>query len=466
MTSDLPFTAVPTFLDFIERAATGPILSEEDFHLKVLIPNIRRVTREFDLRYDGANPVPADDALADRLFEAAIEFAARTGVYCDDTHRLIQVDRDEIRAAIRNFRGDSLFGEGRDRRPFPARRPGDTRPPWYHVGTGIIASSEEIALAQVRGYGSIPQANSISIPAFGQVRGMPVSGGSPLEVYATAASVQAGRKALWQAGRPGLPILNLISTATTPMATIAGSHPAFGLRPSDGWLIDFIAEMKVNYGTLNRLAFILITGGNIGSTALPILGGYAGGPAGTALVMTAYHLLGMLLLQGTYHLTGPIHFRHGCSTSRDALWVMSIAGRATSRNTRYPAIGLGYAAAGPATRMYFYEAAAVNLCCVPSGYAGVQTVHPAKAVIDDGVTPLEAHFNIQVAQAALSLSAEQAGEVVNRLLARYEAEIAQAPPGKRYPECFDLQTDTPTDEYRRLYDAVKQELAGMGVPFA
>jgi len=456
---------MPSFLDFMERATNGPILSEDDFHLKVLIPNIRQVTREFDIRYDGENPVPADDEFADRLFEAAVEFVARTGVYCDDTNRLIQLERDEILAAVRGFRGDSFFGEGRDRRRFAARRPDDERPPWFHVGTGIVTSSEEIALAQVAGYGGIPQANSISIPAFGHVRGMPVSGGSPLEIYATTASVQAGRKALAQAGRPGLPILNLISSATTPMATIAGSHPAFGLRPSDGWLVDFIAEMKVNYGTLNRLAFILITGGNIGSTALPILGGYAGGPAGTALVMTAYYLLGMSLLSGTYHLTGPIQFRHGCSTSRDVLWVFAVAGRAASRNTPYPAIGLGYAASGPATKMYFYEAAAVNLCCVPSGYAGLQTVHPAKAVIDDGVTPLEARFNVEVAQAAVRLGAGQAGEVVNRLLDRYEADIAQAPPGKRYPECFDLATGKPAEEYVRLYEEVKEELAGMGVPF-
>ncbi len=59
----------------------------------------------------------------------------------------------------------------------------------------------------------------------------------------------------------------------------------------------------------------------------------------------------------------------------------------------------GYAAAGPCTAMYFYEAAAVNLCCVPSGYAGVQTVHPAKAVLVDGVTPLEARFNVEMAYA-------------------------------------------------------------------
>ncbi len=456
---------MPNLLGFMERATTGPIFSENDFNMKVLIPNVRKVVREFDIRYDPEAPVPSDDEAADRLFEAAIEFLTRTGVYCDATNRVIQVDRGEIVEAVENLPEGGTFGEGRERRLFKSRRPEDTRPPWCHVGTGIVASSEEIAMAQVEGYGSIPQANSISIPAFGRVRGMPVVGGSPLEIYATISSIQAGRKALWRCGRPGLPILNLISSATTAMATIAGTHPAFGLRPSDGWLIDFLAEMKVNFETLNRLAFILVTGGNVGSTALPILGGYAGGPAGTALVMTAYYLLGTLMFQGAYHLTGPVHFRHGCSTTRDSLWVFSVVGRATSRNTRYPAIGLGYAAAGPCTRMYFYEAAAVNLCCVPSGYGGVQTVHPAKAIIDDGVTPMEALFNVEVAYAVTGMRAEQASELVNQLLERYEERIKEAPRGKQYQECYDLKTGKPSEEYVRLHDEVKDELARMGVSF-
>jgi len=223
--------------------------------------------------------------------------------------------------------------------------------------------------------------------------------------------------------------------------------------------------MKVNFETLNRLAFILLTGGNIGSTALPILGGYGGGAAGTALLMTAYYLLGILLFQGVYHLTGPIHFRYGCSTTRDCMWVFSVVGRATSRNTRYPAIGLGYSAAGPCTKMCFYETAAVNLCCVTSGYGGVQTVHPAKAIIDDGVTPMEALFNVETAHAVTGIKTNQASELVDRLLGKYEKEIEKAPAGKRYQECYDLRTRKPLDDYVRLYKDVKEELTKMGIPF-
>ncbi len=294
---------------------------------------------------------------------------------------------------------------------------------------------------------------------------MQVVGGSPLEIHASISAVQAGRKALTRSGRPGLPILNLISTSTTALGTIAGTHPNFGLRPSDGWLIDFLAEMKVNFETLNRLAFIQVTGGNVGSTALPILGGYAGGAPGTALVMMAYYLLGILLFQGNYHLTGPVHFRHGCSTTRDILWVFSVVGRAASRNTRYPAIALAYASAGPATRMYFYEAAAANLCFVPSGYGGVQTVHPAKAVINDGVSPLEAQYCVEVAHAVTGMGADQASEMVNQLLEKYEKEIDKAPAGKRYQECYDLKTGGPSDDYLRLYEEIKDELTSLGIPF-
>jgi methylamine--corrinoid protein Co-methyltransferase len=180
--------------------------------------------------------------------------------------------------------------------------------------------------------------------------------------------------------------------------------------------------------------------------------------------MTAYHLLGPALFQGTYHLTGPIHFQHGCGTARDTLWVFAAAGRAASRNTHYPAIGLGYAAAGPCTQMYFQEAAAVNLCCAASGYAGVQMVHPAKAVLEDGITPLEAQFNVEVAYASAGMATDRANELVLQLLDRYEDRIDRAPQGNRYQECFVPSTGKPSDDYRRLYDEVREELTRMGLP--
>jgi hypothetical protein len=116
--------------------------------------------------------------------------------------------------------------------------------------------------------------------------------------------------------------------------------------------------------------------------------------------------------------------------------------------------------------MYFYEAAAVNLCCVASGYGGVQTVHPAKAVMDDGVTPLEALFNVEMAFAATGMPGEKANVLVNRLLEEYEQQIAEAPQGNVYQECYDLETRKPSAKYVRLHDRMKEELTQMGVSFS
>lgn len=454
---------MPSFLDFMERATNGPIMSEDDFNMKVLIPNIMKTVREYGIMYDPKDPIPSDNDLADRLFEAAIKFLVHNGIYCDGTNRIIQFNREEILQAVENLSEGAILGEGRERRLFKSRMPEDGTPPWCFVGGGIAASSEAIASAQVEGYGNIPLAYGISIPPISYVKGLPTFGGSPLEVYAAINSVQVARMALQRCGRPGLPIMNLISAATTATGTIAGSYPTFGLRPSDGWLIDVIAEMKVNSDTLNRLAFVLSIGGNIGSCGLPLLGGYAGGPEGTALIMITYYLIGILLFQGTYHLTCPIHFQHRCSSTRDCLWVYSIVGRATSRHTRYPDLGNGYAAAGPSTKMYFYEAAAITLTCVASGYGGVETVHPARAVMEDGITPLEARFCTEVAHAATGMRIDQARKIVTKLLKKYEPAIKNPPQGKRFQECHDVISGTPNEDYSRLYQEVKDELSEMGI---
>jgi methylamine--corrinoid protein Co-methyltransferase len=128
-------------------------------------------------------------------------------------------------------------------------------------------------------------------------------------------------------------------------------------------------------------------------------------------------------------------------------------------------IWLGYVAGGPNTKSYFYESAAYLLSAVTSGAPSVQTPHPAKAVKTDGITPLEAKFGVEMAIAAAKLKREQANALVIQLLEKYESQIETAPTGSRYQECYDVRTGKPGADYLRLFDEVKGELAGMGVPF-
>lgn len=453
------------FLDIYERALKGPIMTEKDFDMKLFMPILNKVVKAYGIQYDRENPIPSDDRAADNLFNAALEFMSQVGVYCQDTNRVIQFTRAEVLEAIKEAPGRCLAGEGKDAGVFGMRKPDDRKVPWLHVGSGIVATTEEMATNLIESYGCIAEANSISISALDSIRGIPVMAGSPAELYAAIRGVKIGREALRRAGRPGLPIMNLISTAAAAVTTIAASAPQFGLRPTDGWLVGAISEMKIDFGAMNKVAYLLNWGANIGAESSPILGGYCGGPAGTAVVSTAYVLMGLLVHQGNYQLTFPVHFKYGCSTPRDVLWAVSASCQAASRNIPMPVIWLGYIAGGPNTKIFFYESAAYLLCTVTSGAPSAQTPHPAKAVKIDGITPMEAKFGVEMAKAASKFDRQKANELVIRLLEKYESQIEIAPTGSKYQECYDIITGKPSQEYLWLYNEVKEELTRMGIIF-
>jgi methylamine--corrinoid protein Co-methyltransferase len=64
------------------------------------------------------------------------------------------------------------------------------------------------------------------------------------------------------------------------------------------------------------------------------------------------------------------------------------------------------------------------------------------------------------------VSREQANAIVKQLLDLYESQIAEAPLGKRFDECYDLQTVQPTQEYLDLYESCKEKLTAFGLDFS
>jgi methylamine--corrinoid protein Co-methyltransferase len=61
---------------------------------------------------------------------------------------------------------------------------------------------------------------------------------------------------------------------------------------------------------------------------------------------------------------------------------------------------------------------------------------------------------------------EQANEIVIQILDQYEDQLAEAPLGKRFDECYNLETVEPTQEYVELYGAVKDKLSGFGLDYS
>ncbi|KPK71901.1 MAG: hypothetical protein AMJ84_05335, partial [Acidithiobacillales bacterium SM23_46] len=241
-------------LEVCRRAHTGPTIDEQSFQLEVVYQTAKRLCDKYNIVYDRENPVPADDDLADRLYQAGIDFVCEAGAYCSDTNRMIKFTREEALEAITHSRAECVLGEGKDRFVFRSRKPESDIRPWFHVGTGIMSTDERMHFSLVSGYASIQQANSISTPALEKIDGQFVASGTPTEVYGAIRAIRIARDALRHAGRPGLAIGNCISTCGTVVGTIAAGAPQFGLRPCDGWLVPMYTELKVDLATLSKTA--------------------------------------------------------------------------------------------------------------------------------------------------------------------------------------------------------------------
>jgi methylamine--corrinoid protein Co-methyltransferase len=61
---------------------------------------------------------------------------------------------------------------------------------------------------------------------------------------------------------------------------------------------------------------------------------------------------------------------------------------------------------------------------------------------------------------------EQVNEMVKRILNEYEDQFGDPPLGKRFDECYDLDTLQPTREYLDLYDRIKEKLTGFGLEYS
>ncbi len=448
-----------SFQEVVRRAHTGPITSEREFELELFIPTSRRLAERFGIVFDPETPVPDDDHLADRVWQAGVEFFSEIGVFCPDTERRILFSREEIERLLHDPPSEVWFGGGTDRRPFPRRIPESETRPWCSVGAaGCPVSSETILKNLVRHYALNPYCDSVTTPSLALLDGFPIVAGSPLEVEGAIRSVMISREGLRQAGRPDLAIVNAVATATHAVGHIAGA--AHGIRTTDALEIGAHHEMRVDYDSLNKVSYAISKGHQIWAENGVVLGGIAGGPATTAIVTAAYNLLDMLVLRGSLQHPFPIHVNLRTTTSRDTLWVRSISNQAISRNSWLPIANLGYVGAGPATQMAFLETAAWVIASVASG-GSIEAEGIAKNAHTDHTGPLEPYFACEVAHAVSGWGRSRANEIVKSLLEKYEAGLDDPPQGTRIQECMDIGTGEIEDGYRRTYLEARDKIAKM-----
>ena len=221
--------------------------------------------------------------------------------------------------------------------------------------------------------------------------------------------------------------------------------------------------MKIDMTGLNMLAGWAVNGDTIMMEQMPIFGGYSGGVEETAICDVATTLASFVMFGSHIHLDGPIHIRWGITTARETLQISSHVGVALDINTDLLLSNQYYPLAGPCTEMCLLETAAQAIADTASGRELISGSAASKGVARDKTTPLEARIMGEAAIATAGMKVSDVNVLLDRLIRSYESEFHHPPKSKRFQDCFDLKTITPSEEYLGVYENSIHLLSELGL---
>ena len=76
--------------EILLRTKEGPIIEEKAFDLSIF-RKAQELQKKYDIKYNPENPLDIDGDLADRVFQAGVEFYIAQGTYCTNTRRVIKL---------------------------------------------------------------------------------------------------------------------------------------------------------------------------------------------------------------------------------------------------------------------------------------------------------------------------------------------------------------------------------------
>ncbi len=442
------------------RAREGPYVKPKRFDLD-LSRRIAQLEREYDVTYDPERPVPDDPTLPKSVYEAGLRLALEVGLLVVDEKRVVKFSEEELVEALRRARRELPVGRGLDARVLRCRSPGSRDRPFVFGGLAGTPTPLDYFYESALSYALEPLIDGIDHGSVNCVWGVAVKGYAPSEALAAIEELRAIRRALEDAGRPGMHVLAAESSVTS-----TGSLTAMGvglLREGDAQLLPILNELKTSYDQLTKALVGLVKGVHGASLIDPIVGGFARGAAGSAICSVAEILLAQAAYGASYHLVHPVHIRLQATSTRECLWVESVVGQA-GELIGVPLVGDVWPGFGAGTREVFYEIAANTVAVVASGL-NVLGPTPTAGSKPHG-TGLEARFmaEVAVATAEKGLGPSKACDLVLELLKLYESKLASPDYGRPFPELYELSPVRPKPEWRKVYEEVRRELEDVGVP--
>jgi methylamine--corrinoid protein Co-methyltransferase len=450
-----------TLAAILDKTEKGPVVDEKVWDQQYIGEKVKQLITKYDISWDDSNLVPSDDALADRLYQAGLELALESGMYCLNTKRQMIWEPGELQGILDDAPAELLVGEGQDSVTIKHRVPEEAARVTIIGGAYGTLIEEELYAPMVEAYAKEPLLDIIEPPSIPTARGRTIRIQSPWEAIAAKREAELALEAVKRAGRPGICVGAAATSGSEIIELAATSFGAF--RQSDWHHASFISENKVSYADLTRAVHFAQTGSIAHTFCDPIYGGYLGGKFGVAIGCVA----GPLLLRGTFLgdtvNAGPSHAHLSCDTHPDMLAAQALSFQALSRNTHLLHSVHIRPASGPGVPEILYEVATMAIMAVTSGVDYIKCVQSATGRNMGHTSPLEARFCAQVAHAVEGMTRAEGDAIVQQLVARYRDVLPSADIGKHFRETYNLDTLEPTPEWQATNQAVLSELSELGL---
>ena len=272
-----------SLLEVAERAQKGPKMDEKEWNMG-MFQTMTQLSDTYALSpARDALFYHVDNAFADQLFSAALDYLSTQGVYCVSTHRVITFTEDEIRQACREAPSTFAVGTDRDSRTLRQRAIEDTQLTNIVAGGHSAWNEALIPLEHlVKELVAIPRVDYLETFNYHSIFGREVHG-TPLIVYAARKAIERARLGVRLAGRSGLALCYYPIHTIAP-AFLAAKDEERGLRSSDGLLLSVLPDLKVETSLLAAAMYYQEYGcfgmnGGVGGT----VGGFAGGFEGAMI---------------------------------------------------------------------------------------------------------------------------------------------------------------------------------------
>jgi len=443
------------FMEVIRRSEKGPFIEERDFDIEVVFKTIRGLVKKYGLKYDRNEIITQQPEMVDGAFQAGLELAELAGMYCVDTSRQIKFTREELLMGLRAAPKELHIGWGRDQRVIRASTAGSVNKPFIWAGFSGGPLTEDLYRQSIRSYIKEPLVDALGHGSLHRIDGIEVRTGSPMEVRATRQELLFLREALRREGRPGMPFI-AGESSTTVLGDLAIMSPEF-MPPGNFHFTPTLNELKTDYTNLSKVMASYEYGVYNINLIDAIIGGYAGGPEGAAVVTIASFLLGLIIYRASVSVCHPAHNKWVSTSPPESIWAENIVGQAFARNAPIITIGDVWPISGTGTRDILHEIAAITITKTLTGN------HPHGVGSTNGKFPngsgLDARCMAEMAHAAWhqQLSLKRGNEIVCDLISRYEDKLATPDYGFPYNEVYDVEAAVPLPWWLEMYEDTKKQ---------